>query len=223
MSAEATFLFADIAGFTALTEAHGDEDAADLAARFFDEVDDLIRETVATRIKTIGDAVLLRVPDPREAVLLGLHVTCDVMGGHGAPGARVGMQHGPAIERAGDWFGSTINVAARVTAEAASGEVLVTDTVRTHAGEIPGVFFHARGKRQLRNVAGPVVLWSAARADQVAEHLAVDPVCRMTVDPSRCAGSLVHDGVEYHFCSLECAARFATDPRIFLGDTPDAA
>jgi adenylate cyclase len=223
VAAEATFLFADIAGFTALTEAHGDEDAAGLAERFVSEVDGLLLGNVATRIKTIGDAVLLRVPEPREAVLLGLQVTCDVMGGHGAPGARVGMQHGSAIERAGDWFGSTINLAARVTSEATSGEVLLTDTVRARAGEIPGVAFHARGKRRLRNVPRPVVLWSATRADQVADDLAVDPVCRMAVDPRRCAGALAHDGVEYHFCSLECAARFATEPRHFVGDTPDAA
>jgi adenylate cyclase len=108
--AEATFLFADIAGFTELTEAHGDEDAAELAQRFVSEVDGLLLGNVTTRIKAIGDAVLLRVPEPREAVLLGLQVTCDVMDGHGAPGARVGMQHGSAIERAGDWFGSTVNV-----------------------------------------------------------------------------------------------------------------
>ena len=57
--AEHTFLFADLAGFSALTEAHGDEDAADLVADFCDCVRDLLGEYDANEIKTIGDEVLL--------------------------------------------------------------------------------------------------------------------------------------------------------------------
>ena len=44
------------------------------------------------------------------------------------------------------------------------------------------------------------------------EGLAVDPVCRMVVDPDRGAGSLTHEGVSYQFCSLRCAGAFASDP-----------
>ena len=60
----ATFLFADLAGFTALTEAHGDEQAADLVARFCEAVSEELPSFGADHIKTIGDALMLRVPDP---------------------------------------------------------------------------------------------------------------------------------------------------------------
>jgi adenylate cyclase len=70
---DATFVFADIAGFTALTEAHGDERAATLVADFCDAVRAELPADAA-HVKTIGDALMLRVPDPGEAILLGLHI-----------------------------------------------------------------------------------------------------------------------------------------------------
>jgi class 3 adenylate cyclase len=71
----ATFMFADIAGFTALTEAHGDKQAAILVAEFCDAVKGQLSTLGATQINTIGDALMLRIEDPRQAVLLGLRVS----------------------------------------------------------------------------------------------------------------------------------------------------
>ena len=79
---EATFVFADIAGFTALTEAHGDHDAAALVAEFCRSVRAEL-PAGATEVKTIGDAVMLAIPDPGEAILLGLRITHEVMRGTG--------------------------------------------------------------------------------------------------------------------------------------------
>src|SRR6185437_14331179 len=122
----ATFLFADIAGFTALTEAHGDEEAIQLVEDFARAVQNELPQADGEYIKSVGDALMLRVPDPANAVRLGLWITRNAMSGHQAPSVRVGGNHGSAIERSGDYFGTTINVAARVSALAAGGEVLVT-------------------------------------------------------------------------------------------------
>jgi adenylate cyclase len=73
---------------------------------------------------------MLRVPDPNDPVRLGLWITRNAISGHHAPSVRVGANHGPAIERSGDYFGATMNVAARVSALAAGGEVLVTGQIR---------------------------------------------------------------------------------------------
>ena len=92
----ATFLFADIAGFTALTEAHGDEQAVALVDAFCAAVD-VELPAGATRVKSIGDAVMLRVPDPGDAILLALRMTRDVLGENGTFGVRVGLHHGTAV------------------------------------------------------------------------------------------------------------------------------
>jgi adenylate cyclase len=73
-------------------------------------------------VKTIGDALMLSIPNPAAAVLLGLRITHELMLGHGAPAVRVGMHHGTAIEQDGDYFGAAVNLAARVSAEAGGGE-----------------------------------------------------------------------------------------------------
>src|ERR687896_1061065 len=103
-SESGTFVFADIAGYTALTEAHGDADAAELAATFSGEIAAVAEASGGQVIKTIGDAVMLRHRDPSEAVRLGLIAAHDVMAGHGFPAVRVGMHHGTAVESEGDWF-----------------------------------------------------------------------------------------------------------------------
>jgi adenylate cyclase len=122
-----TFLFADLAGFTALTEAMGDEEAADLAGEFCDAVHELAPRYSAEAIKTIGDALMLRGDDAGQAILLGLHVVNEIGGRHYWPTVRVGMHTGPAAERGGAWFGTTVNVATRVSGVAGRGEVLLTE------------------------------------------------------------------------------------------------
>jgi class 3 adenylate cyclase len=208
----ATFVFADIAGYTALTEAHGDADAAELAARFCRAISEVAAESGGEVIKTIGDAVMVRHAVAAQAVDLGLTAAHDVIAGHGFPAVRVGMHHGPAIEREGDWFGATVNLAARVAALAAGGEVLVTGAVLERTGELEGVEYENRGERRIRNVATRVPLFAAVRDERSSEARHVDPVCRMLVAEGREAGSFRHGGTLYRFCSLECARRFLLDP-----------
>ena len=212
----ATFVFADIAGFTALTEAHGDEEAATLVADFCDAVKAELPPG-AVHVKTIGDALMLRVPEPAEAILLALHLSDGVMLGHGAPAVRVGLNHGPAIERDGDYFGAAVNLAARVSALASGGEVLVTGHTAALAPELEGVFYEPRGRQVLRNVREPVEMFAVVRQSESTKgRLPVDPVCRMAVDPDRAAGRLLYEGTAYFFCTLACAGEFAREPERFV-------
>ena len=98
-----TFVFADIAGFTALTEAHGDEEALALIADFSDAVSAELPAVGGEHVKTVGDALMLRIPDPADAVTVGLRIANDVMSGHEASAVRIGLHHGPALERDGDY------------------------------------------------------------------------------------------------------------------------
>lgn len=208
----ATFLFADIAGFTALTEAHGDEQAVQLVEAFATAVQAQLPRVDGEHVKTVGDALMLRVPDPGEAIRLGLWITRNSMSGHEAPSVRVGGNYGSAVERDGDYFGGTINVAARVSALAGGGEVLVTGHTAALAPELEGVLYESRGRQVLRNVAEPVEIFAVLGVDENADHLAIDPVCQMAVDPERAVGRLLVDEKAHYFCSLTCAAAFAQHP-----------
>jgi adenylate cyclase len=217
--AQHTFLFADLAGFTALTEAHGDRQAADVAAEFSAAVRRLLSAHAAEEVKTIGDALMIRGRDPAAAIRLGLGIVDDVGRQHGFPAVRVGMNTGQALERDGDWFGATVNIAARVSGLASAGEVLLTEATKAAAGELGSVHVHERGRRALKNIGEPVLLFAAVReAGRDSAGLAMDPVCRMAVDPDHSAGRLTHEGVEFHFCSLECAGAFAMNPARHMGN-----
>lgn len=199
----ATFLFADIAGFTALTEAHGDEEAAKLVADFSDAVEAELPAYGASQVKTIGDALMLRIPEPERAVTLGLRIANDVMSGHGAPAVRVGMHHGTAIERDSDYIGGAVNLAARVSAAATGGEVLLTAQTAALAPVVEAVFYESRGRQTLRNVREPVELVAAVRQGQTADdRLAVDPVASGGRSGPLCRPSRVrrHDLLLLHPC-----------------------
>jgi len=213
-----TFLFADLAGFTALTEAMGDQEAADLAGRFGSEVEERLPEYKAEAIKSIGDALMIRSERAEDAVKLGFELVHEVGGQHFVPTVRVGMDTGEAVARGGDWFGATVNLAARVSGIAAGDEVLLTEATRAAAGTVEGVEIREHGRHQLKNVVEPVLLHAAVREGQrSATGLPIDPVCRMAIDPGHCAGTLIHQEREFHFCSLECVARFASSPDRYTG------
>lgn len=216
-SAEGTFVFADIAGFTALTEAHGDADAAELAAAFCQDVRDELPAYDGEHVKSIGDALMMRIPQPAAAVELGLRITHELMHAHGAPSVRVGLHHGAAVERDGDYFGASVNLAARLAGEASGGEVLTTAGTAALAGEIEGVGYEPRGRRELRNIREPIELVAAIRTGAASDRrLTLDPVCRMAVDPEHAAGRLQHGERTHWFCSLDCAAAFAKSPERYL-------
>lgn len=213
----ATFLFADIAGFTALTEAHGDEEAAALVAGFCAAVKAELPEFGGTHVKSIGDALMLRISEPADAVSLALRIAHELMPGHGAPAVRVGLHHGPYVERDGDFFGAAVNLAARVSGQAVGGEVLLTGHTAALARDLDGVLYEPRGRQALRNVREPVELFAAVRTGHGPRRsLAVDPVCRMAVDPDHAAGRLVYEGTAYFFCTLACAGAFANRPDTFV-------
>lgn len=213
-----TFVFADLAGFTALTEAHGDVSAADLAEDFIGACRRLLEDHRAREVKTIGDALMLVGSDPGAAVRLGLELVHGVGERHGVPSVRVGMHTGAAVERGGDFYGSAVNVAARVAGIAGGGQVLLSEATKAAAADSDDVELRALGSRTFKNVSAPLAIfeavWRSSRPS--GKVLPIDPVCRMTVEPAREAGRLVHAGVEYHFCSLECAAKFAAAPDRYL-------
>jgi len=211
-----SFLFADLAGYTALTEAHGDEHAADAAAEFCAAVRRLLEEHGAEEVKAMGDAMLVRVDDPDQAVRLAARIVTGYGARHRTLGVRVGIHTGTAVRRGNDWFGSAVNLASRVADLAGSCEVLLSDATRQALSA--GLAIRGLGPRRFKNVAEPLGVYSL-----VLEHdtgrLPVDPVCHMAVDPQRAAARQTVGDIEYFLCSPGCARAFAADPDRYICPT----
>jgi adenylate cyclase len=123
--------FADLAGYTRLTEEEGEEEAVDAVERFIEDVEVTLPED-ARVIKTIGDEVMIVGSD--AAGLVDWAVGFQRLVADRRPVPRIGMHHGPTLYRDGDYYGREVNLAARVAARAAGGEVLVTRPVVELAG-----------------------------------------------------------------------------------------
>jgi adenylate cyclase len=114
-------------------------------------------------VKTIGDAVML-VSAHTTRLIEAVLALVDAAAANGLPRLRAGVAAGLAVSRAGDWFGSPVNVAARVTALALPGTVLVTDSVRQSSGVADHLNWSPAGAHQLRGVRDRVELFRVHRA-----------------------------------------------------------
>ncbi len=154
--------FLDLTGYTRLTEERGDAAAADMAASLARSVQRIAREHCGLPVKWLGDGVMFHFDEPAGAVEAALDMVEQVPAA-GLPPARVGIDAGPVFFQDGDYFGRTVNVAARIAAYAGAGQVLVSDAV-LQAGETPGCRFEPIGPVELKGVANPVPLHAVHRA-----------------------------------------------------------
>lgn len=208
-----SFCFVDLAGFTALTEAHGDAEAVSL----LDEFLLMARRALGPDdelVKSIGDAVMLASPTPEAAVRAAVGLMASCQNASGFPLPRAGAHHGPAIARNGDYLGGAVNLAARVAGQAGGGQLLVTIAVAEAASAL-GLGVAALGSHRLRNVSEPVDLFEVSLGADATSHT-VDPVCRMHLRREQAAGSIRHAGREYWFCSLACLGAFVSNPGTYL-------
>lgn len=160
-----TIAFADLVGFTRLGEAVAPEDLEELAHRLAD----LAREVAVAPVrfvKTIGDEVMLVGTDP-VAVLDAVMTLVDATDADADfPRVRVGVATGMAVSRAGDWFGSPVNLASRVTGAARPGSILVAESTREAVGETDDFTRSFAGARRLKGIKSDVKLFRVRRTGE---------------------------------------------------------
>jgi class 3 adenylate cyclase len=138
-----TILFTDLKGSTALYERIGDLKAFSLVHQHFDRLGSVIKENAGAFVKTIGDAVMASFLNPLDAVQAALEMNREITRFNRAFTSRdvilkIGIHKGPCIavtlnDRL-DYFGQTVNTAARVQGLAGAEEIYVTDAVLAFHG-----------------------------------------------------------------------------------------
>ena len=201
---DAAVMVADLAGYTAMSEVHGDR----LAAEVGDELLGFMHAEVGpgrVLTKGLGDGVLAVDVDPAHLARRALALLHRIGTTPERPRLRVVLHHGPVVRRGGDVYGRTMNVASRLAEAALDGRATATaDFVRV-ATDLVGVTVGRPRPVSLRSVRDPVEVHDLVRCRD--DHLdRVDPVCRMALDPddptvlwrNRDAGLMA-------FCSTGCA------------------
>ena len=154
--------FLDLTGFTHLTGQRGDATAAALAETMAVLVNRSSRAYGGVPVKWLGDGVMLHHREPAGAVLSALELVVRLPEA-GLPPAHVGVASGPVVAQGGDYFGRTVNLAARIAAHAGAGQVLVSASV-AESDPPRGVRFVEHGQLPLKGFARPVRLLEACRA-----------------------------------------------------------
>src|SRR6266542_1483099 len=139
-----------------------DQAAAELAGTLAVLVDRSSREHGGVPVKWLGDGVMVHYQDPAGAVRSALHLV-EELPQAGLPPAHVGVAAGPVVGQGGDYFGRTVNLAARIAARAGAGQVLVSDSV-VESVSPTGVSFVERGRLRCKGIARPVRVLEARGA-----------------------------------------------------------
>jgi adenylate cyclase len=152
--------FLDLTGYTTLAEERGDEAAAELAAGLANVVQGA-RSRGGRPVKWLGDGVMFHFSDPSLAILSGLELIEQTERAIAVP-ARMGINAGAVVAQEGDYFGSTVNIAARIADNARPREVVVSDEAKQSAS-VAGIEFELIGDVPLKGVSRAVRLHKARR------------------------------------------------------------
>lgn len=154
--------FLDLSGYTQLTEERGDEAAAEMASTLGQLVQRSAQDHGGRPVKWLGDGVMLYFPEPDGAVISALELA-DGVPAAALPPAHTGIDAGPVVFQDGDYFGRTVNTAARIASHAGPGQVLVSDSV-VRSTHDPTIRFVGVGLVELKGLPNPISLHRASRA-----------------------------------------------------------
>jgi adenylate cyclase len=158
-----TIAFADLAGYTKLTEEQGEAKAVSVVEQFVEVVEQTL-PIDARVIKTLGDEVMIVGADAGALTSWAVGLAAELA--QGSPPPRIGIHSGAALYRDGDYYGREVNRAARVVARASGGEVLVTRPVVENASRQDGLEFELIGEVVLKGFSEPTELYNASRKAQ---------------------------------------------------------
>jgi class 3 adenylate cyclase len=153
--------FLDLTGYTALAEERGDRAAAEVASDLAGVVQHTATAHGGRPVKWLGDGVMFHFSDPGEAILSGLDLIEQTEQAIEVP-ARIGINAGAVIAQEGDYFGRTVNIAARIADYARPHELLVSEEAKLNSN-IGDVAFELIGDVPLKGVSQAVRLHRATR------------------------------------------------------------
>ena len=145
--------FADVVGSTELVRAGSVATLARMVRQFEEQVWDLVTRAGGRVVKLIGDEAMFVVEDPAAACRVALELI-----DRSVHPVRVGLAHGAVLGLFGDYYGETVNLAARLVAVAQPSSALVSDSVRRAAGD--AFTFELQPNQPLKGFTEPVRMYS---------------------------------------------------------------
>jgi len=204
MEKNIAIMMADLSGYTALTEVHGAESAADLIQRFLD----LVNKSLVgdSRLhERVGDQVVIVSASAENLAYTATFLFDFAHSQKSFLPLHAGLHYGPVVEKNNSIYGSTINIVARLMANADKGKIICSAEFFEQLP--PGHSFVTieRGMVQFKNIRKPVQLYEIfCCIDCISRVYVIDPVCHMLIAKPGEALQLEHNGEKHYFCSEKC-------------------
>jgi len=209
------FLIADLTGYTALTEAHGDFSAAQIIGRYSELVEGVLTKDVKFH-RQVGDEILMISSNPLSMLHYAIKLKDIVEKESHFPSIHAGLHYGSVIKQDEKIFGSAINLTSRIACFAKGGQILCSRTFKESVRE-SDIFFHSLGEKRFKNVIKPMEIFELTTNKETEEIWYADPVCRMHVSENTAPAKLPFEKKTIYFCSFECAKKFISDPELYKG------
>lgn len=212
MEENIAILMADLTGYSALTDAHGAFSAADLIDRYLEIVENSLVGDCHLKERT-GDQVMIVSSSPDNLLATAMMISKQTCKEKNFLLVHGGLHYGPILKRNNSYFGSTINVTARITSKAKAGTFWCSEEFVKALAESHSFPMESKGKHSFKNINGEMELMELAHGFE--DSFYVDPVCRMLILDKDAA--IKHPGEEVYFCSGGCLETYTTEGRGITG------
>jgi class 3 adenylate cyclase len=210
----ASFLIADLAGYTSLTEAHGDISAANLVSRYIEIVKESLNENT-NLIERIGDEVLITSGNPKSILETAINIFNKTEKEPNFPSIHVGLHAGKIIERSGRYFGNTLNLTSRICSYSRAGQILCSHEFLKLVRNRGKYDFLKLGDIRFKNVTKSIAVYEII-IESSRKNLSIDPICKMQVDIDNPPAKIPYKDKTYFFCSYKCSKKFINNPEDFI-------
>lgn len=204
METPLAILMADLSGYTALTEVHGAEKAADLVERFLGIVNRSLVGDCRLH-ERVGDQVMIISASPEALAYTATALFERAHDEEGFLPLHAGLHYGPVVQNSAGLFGSAVNTTARIVAAAERGKMLCSNAFLEQLPPDHPFVVSARGPHHFKNLQHPVELYELhCCISNLSRQFVTDPVCRMLIARPEKAVQLRAGDTVYYFCSDRC-------------------
>ena len=198
-------LIADLSGYTALTEAHGPYYAADIIDKYIAIVNESLLESCFLH-ERVGDEVMILAENAKDLLITTEKLTEKLSRENHFLQIHAGMHYGPLLKRGNGYFGTALNLTARIASSSQPGSIKCSVDFIWQLPRLSAIKFKFTGKHRFKNVTTEFETYELITEDRSSIY--IDPICRMIVSNSEDAFFYEQDRA-LRFCSEECVHEYS--------------
>ncbi len=200
MEQNVAILIADLSGYTALTETHGSETAADMIDKFLYIVEDCLASDTQLH-QHVGDEVMIVSTSPDQLMSTAVMIIQNCSNENHFLQVHGGLHYGKVLKRNDHYFGSPINLTSRIASKANKGTFWCSSGFINKLSDPVAFSFSPKGKHSFKNVSEEIEVFELMTENANSFH--IDPVCRMLIHKKEAATPHPYEQ-NIFFCSANC-------------------